>query len=39
MWNDAFDTYSYCNKYKFKLDIEMKNRPGGFGEPSSAGTS
>jgi hypothetical protein len=29
MWNDAFDKYSYCNKYKFKLDIVMKNRPAG----------
>ena len=28
-WNAAFDKYSYCNKYKFKLDIKMKNRPAG----------
>jgi len=28
-WNAAFDKYSYCNKYKFKLDIKMTNRPAG----------
>jgi hypothetical protein len=28
-WNDAFAKYSYCNKYKFKLDIKIKNRPAG----------
>ena len=29
-WNDAFSKYSYCNKYKFELDIKMKGRPGVF---------
>jgi hypothetical protein len=29
MWQEAFDNYSYCNKYKFKLDIKMTNRPAG----------
>ena len=24
-WNAAFDKYPFCSKYKFKLDIKMKN--------------
>jgi hypothetical protein len=35
-WNDdGFDKYSYCNKYKFRLDIKIKNRPAAF--PGSPG--
>jgi hypothetical protein len=29
MWQEAFDKYSYCNKYKLKFDIKMTNRPAG----------
>lgn len=29
-WQKAFDKFSYCNKYKFTLDIKMKNRAAGF---------
>jgi hypothetical protein len=31
MWQEAFDKYSYCNKYHFKLDIKMTNRSAGSG--------
>ena len=26
-WKNAFDRYSYCNKYKFQIDIKMKTVP------------
>jgi hypothetical protein len=33
-WNAAFDKWSYCNKYKFELEVDIKNRPADFeGEP------
>jgi hypothetical protein len=30
-WNKAFDKFSYCNKYKFKLNVDIKNRPADYG--------
>lgn len=29
-WNDAFDKFSYCNKYKFRLVLDIKARRDSF---------